>query len=110
MRAARGSQKQEDVAQAIGVDQPTVSRWENDQSRPSFEQVSAFEEATGRPKGYCWIAAGYVDLPAGTRETIEMDPALEPGYRDVVVTAYEAAVARSATERARTSATNPSVR
>jgi len=29
------------VAAALGVDQPTISRWESDKTRPSPEQISA---------------------------------------------------------------------
>ena len=92
LRKARAATKQEVVAEALGVDQPTVSRWESDKTRPSLEQINAFEKAVGRPKGFCLIAAGYVEVPKTAREAIEADPSLEPGQRKVVLGAYDSAV------------------
>ncbi len=96
LRRARASTKQEVVATALGVDQPTVSRWESDKTRPTLEQISAFEEAVGRPKGFCLIAAGYVEMPTTAREAIEADPILDPALRTVVLGAYDSAVIKAA--------------
>ena len=110
LRLARGKLTQREVGQLLGVDQGTVSHWEKGKGQPELDQIAAIEEAAGRPRGFTLIAAGFVEMPKTTRETIAGDPALEPGYRNLVLSAYDSAVASSATDRSRTSATSPRVR
>lgn len=61
IRQARGDWTQAQLAEAIGVDQPTVSKWEAAKMLPSIEDVVAVEKATGRPGGFVFRSAGLVD-------------------------------------------------
>lgn len=99
LRAARGAITQKVVAAAIDVEQGTISRWESDDTRPTLEQLTAFEQATDRPKGFCLIAAGYVEVPTSVPEAAAMDSSLEHDWRDMVLQSYALAVTKSATDR-----------
>src|SRR5258708_14751714 len=61
MRRARGDMTQVALADAVGVDQPTVSRWERDEQRPSLEQIAAVETAARRRRGFILVSAGSVE-------------------------------------------------
>jgi len=71
--------------------QTTVSRWELGQVSLTAEQIRNIEEALGLPAGHLLAAAGYVDLavaPDSVEAMVLADPALDPEYRDMVVTFY----------------------
>lgn len=55
-----GHALQNDVADAMGVDQSSVSRWRKG-SRPSYEMAVALARAYSRSPIEALIAAGYVD-------------------------------------------------
>lgn len=95
IRQARDQMTQETLADAIGVDQPSVSRWERDEQRPSLEHLVAVEDATGRRRGFILIAAGLVDATPSVEAAIALDPALDDEQRGFVLHAYRAAVAQS---------------
>lgn len=59
--------KQDQLAELVGTDQPTISKWERGVVRPSIENLILIEERTGRPRGFIFVAAGLVDLPLDTR-------------------------------------------
>jgi transcriptional regulator with XRE-family HTH domain len=110
IRQTRGRISQTKVAEAVGTDQPTVSRWESGEQWPSFEQVNRIEEFLGKPRGFLFIAAGYVDLPTSTLEQIRSDPALDPGFAEVLAVSYQAAVDKSALTRESVSDASPKAR
>jgi transcriptional regulator with XRE-family HTH domain len=81
--------KQEDLATAVGTDQPTVSKWERGIIRPSLEYLRAVERATGRPPGFVFVAAGLVELPQSTEDAIAMDTRLSDAAKDSVLAVLE---------------------
>lgn len=100
LRRARGRMTQDELAAATGIDQGTISRWERGQGQPGLDQIRQIEDAAGRRRGFVLIAAGYVSVPATPRAMIETDAELENGYRVLVLSAYDGALASSTAERA----------
>lgn len=94
LRSARGDATQAAIAQAIGVDQPSVSRWERGEASPSLDQIAAYEEAAGRPRGYVLVAAGYVDDVPSVERALAADRDLDDEQRAFVLRAYHAARVR----------------
>ena len=86
---------QETLADAIDVDQPSVSRWERDEQRPSLEQIAAVEAATGRRRGFVLLAAGLVEGVSSVEAAIARDPELDAEQRRFVLNAYRAALVQS---------------
>lgn len=102
LKAARGKTGQRELSEtAFGTPsrQGAISRWEHNVERPSLEEIAAIEGATGRPRGWILIRAGYVDLPTDTRSAIEADPALDDARRPLVLLAYEFGVGGSAANK-----------
>ena len=95
IRQARGDMTQTSLADAIGVDQPTVSRWERDEQRPSLEQLAAVDAATGRRRGFVLIAAGLVDGIASVEAALALDAGLDDEQRRFVLNAYRAGIGQS---------------
>jgi transcriptional regulator with XRE-family HTH domain len=58
IREARGALKQRELADMLGVDPITVSRWERGAVEPSGKRIRQIAEATGRTAE--WF---YVDEP-----------------------------------------------
>lgn len=83
---------QEELADRIGTDQPTVSKWERNLIRPSLENIRLIEAATKRPRGFVFIAAGLVDLAQDVRHAIELDTALTDDGRRSVLAVYDAMI------------------
>lgn len=81
--------------------QPNVSKWETGESTPGLDDVAALEKALGVNPGFLFSAAGYVSPATSTRQAIETDPSLQPGYRSLVLAVYDTAVANSGEERAK---------
>lgn len=105
MKAARtGRRNQAEVAAALsaagvpGGDQPTVSKWERDEQRPSLEQIAAVEEACGRPRGFVLIAAGFVELPASLIDTIEASNEVSEYWREPLRVFAQSAIQESQRE------------
>lgn len=101
IRQARGDMTQTTLADAVGVDQPTVSRWERDEQRPSLEQLAAVDAATGRQRGFVLIAAGLVQGVQSVEAALATDTTLDDEQRRFVLNAYRAGVAQSKTKRRR---------
>lgn len=99
IRRARGAMTQTALADAVGVDQPTVSRWENDEQRPSLEQLAAVDAATGHRRGFTLIAAGVIEGVQSVEAAIILDPSLDEEQRRFVLAAYRAGVAQSESKR-----------
>lgn len=95
IRQARGDMTQTTLADAVGVDQPTVSRWERDEQRPSLEQLAAVDAATGRRRGFVLIAAGLIEGVHAVEAALALDLSLDEEQRRFVLTAYRAGVAQS---------------
>jgi transcriptional regulator with XRE-family HTH domain len=95
IRQARGDMTQTTLADAVGVDQPTVSRWERDEQRPSLEQLAAVDAATGRRRGFVLIAAGLVEGVQSVEAALALDPSLDDEQRRFVLNAYRAGVVQS---------------
>lgn len=72
------------LADAIGTDQGTVSKWENGKQRPSFEDVSAIEDACGRRRGWIYIHAGLVEDVTSIEDAIAVDKRLSDAQRAAV--------------------------
>lgn len=92
VRAARGRMTQGELAAALGVDQPTISKWERDDIRPSLEQLRAIEETTGRRRGFILIAAGVVEDVTSVEDAIEAHPDLSEEARRVLLRAFDGAL------------------
>jgi transcriptional regulator with XRE-family HTH domain len=87
------------LADAVGVDQPTVSRWERDELQPSLEQLAAVDAATGRRRGFVLITAGLVEGVRSVEAALALDSSLDDEQRRFVLNAYRAAVIQSKTSR-----------
>lgn len=101
IRQARGDMTQTTLADAVGVDQPTVSRWERDEQRPSLEQLAAVDAATGRRRGFVLIAAGLVEGVQSVEAALALDHTLDDEQRRFVLNAYRAGIAQSGGRRRR---------
>lgn len=90
---------QEALAEALEVDQRTVSRLEAGDQRIYLDQMLAFEQACGKPAGWALRLAGISQEPQTVQAAIEADVRLTNGWRTMVVTTYRTAVASSARDR-----------
>lgn len=91
IRRARGSMTQEQLAALIAVDQPTLSKWERNLQRASFEHIRAVEDATNRPRGFVLVAAGLVEKVTTVEDAIAMDPTIDDRFRDLLLTSVQGA-------------------
>ena len=89
LRAARGKHTQQEIAARMGVSQNAISDWERGRNRAGLDDIAAFEEAAGRPRGWVLRAAGYVAENAGVVEAIRADPLLEDVFRDALISLYQ---------------------
>lgn len=72
---------QRQLAEIVGVSQPTIHNWEHD-TEPSLGQMNALEEALGLAAGQLARAAGYVaDGPITPEQAIMADPTIRPEDR-----------------------------
>ncbi len=94
--AARVSQL--DIAAALGVDQPTVSKWARGMRRPPLDALPVTEGLCGVRRGTILRRAGYVeDVGGGVREAVLADPDLSEDDRRTLLGFYDFALSRSAT-------------
>jgi len=102
---------QDELAEASGVGQSTISKWERGLAgrSPRVEDIRRIEEALQLTSGRLFVVAGYVKLPTSTVEAIALDPALDRGYRQILIEAYEGAI-RSSAARATTPPAKPNAR
>lgn len=94
LKIARGKRSQYVVADAAGVRQPTVSRWENTTQGDIFsiDKMLKIEAALGVSPGTILRAAGLIDVP-GVIEAIDADPALNDAARDHLKLLYRGTAA-----------------
>lgn len=92
LRAARKPRTQDEMAEALGVDQATISKWERGVSRPTLEEIRAFEEAAGRARGSVLVATGSVELKEGVELAITADDRLGAEQKDYLLNAYRMAL------------------
>ena len=72
---------QRQLADMLGVSQPTIHNWEHD-TEPSLDQLAAIEEALGMRAGGLVRAAGYVDeAPPSAEQAIMADRTLAAADR-----------------------------
>jgi transcriptional regulator with XRE-family HTH domain len=100
IRAAyEGRVRQEDIAESIGVDQATVSRWARGRSIPNIVQMSKIEQLADRPAGWISIQAGLIADVRSVPEAIAVDPALDDAARASLLKAYLGATGHVAARR-----------
>lgn len=115
IRRVRGDVDQRVVAEAVGRDQGTISKWERGQASPTLEQILSIERALGVLAGSILRLAGYVDDPVNARQAIEADRSIPDEFKPTVLRIYDALATIPATDpspsgskRARTAKTRPS--
>lgn len=87
---------QEDMAAALGVDQPTVSKWVRGMRRPPLDALPVIERLCDVQKGTILRAAGYVDDdPGDVRLALRADKRLDDTTRRIMLRIYEEAVPSS---------------
>jgi transcriptional regulator with XRE-family HTH domain len=95
------------LAEATGVEQTKLSRWELAKSTPSVVDVANLEFALLLRPGDILIRAGFVEMPPlDTERAIQADPILRDEERSILLRFYKTAVlmaAVEATTRGRTS-------
>lgn len=75
---------QTQVAQKLGVQQNTISRWVNGENTPHLDDIKRLELAVGRPVGFVLRLAGYVEQETDVSAAIELDDTLSDGLRDAL--------------------------
>lgn len=96
IRAIRGRDTQDVIADLLNVKQATVSRWERGDSTPTLEQMIAIEDHYRRPRGSLLRDAGLIDPVDSAEKAIAADRALTPEWRKNLITIYWSAVADGA--------------
>jgi transcriptional regulator with XRE-family HTH domain len=94
--AYKGRARQEDLAEWLGVGQPTVSRWARGEVVPSVHEIAALEDALGLRRGWILIASGFVDPASDVEGAIDLDPVLSDDSRHLLKTLYRAATEQAA--------------
>lgn len=97
-RAYTGRARQEDIATALGVAQPTVSRWARGEVEPSFDQLAALEDHVDRPRGFVLMAAGFVARSLTVEDAILADPQIDDRDRDSLLALYHSMIERGGGE------------
>lgn len=87
--------RQEDLAQIMGRDQTTVSRYVRGLSLPDLEALRKYEEFVGLPRGTFASRAGYVVPAVTVADAIEAAPELADVDRRSLLKAYRGAVDHS---------------
>lgn len=78
---------QTQIAEALGVDQPRVSKWARGESQPPLEKLPVIDALCGQPRGYVLRLAGYVD-DIDIEAAIKADPRLTEKGRSTVLAYY----------------------
>jgi len=91
--AAGVSQTQ--IAEALGVDQPRVSKWARGESEPALHQLPVIDALCGQPRGHVLRLAGYVDDGVDVIAAIHQDDRLDKESRDAIILLYTVFLKRS---------------
>lgn len=91
-RLRLGKFTQEQLADATGIDQATISKVETAKQYPSIEQVLLIERALELVPGSVFHAAGFMANLRTVPEVIEADTALRDDQKRMLVAGYYAAV------------------
>lgn len=75
---------QEQVAEALEVDQAAWSKRERGVTRFNAEELVRFEDTFGMLRGTVYRRAGYVEDPEGPLEQIDAWSFLDPRWRDAI--------------------------
>lgn len=96
IRAAyRGRFTQVQLAEILGVAQNTISRWSTGDVEPSLDDLVRLEQTCGLPRGHILRSAGYVSELASAEDFIAADHRLDPVRRELLLSAYFAALEQS---------------
>lgn len=92
--------RQTDIAEALGVDPATVSKWSRGLQRIDLEYFPEIDRLCGKPKGYVLRLAGYIeDDPAiGVRSAIMADHGLTEQAKLTLLDVYESFQKRAAAQ------------
>lgn len=92
--------RQEDIADALDIDQATVSRWARGLQRIDLDYFPRLDELLGQPTGYLLRLSGYVAASAADatpEQLIRADTRITEDDRRTLIGFYEFALSRSAT-------------
>lgn len=84
----------QDLADQLGVVQPTISRWEKGGRLPALELLPRFDNLLGRPRGELLRRAGYVEDDCDVITAIRSDQILGADHKLILVEVYEAILRR----------------
>lgn len=93
---AAASMSQTTLGELVGLDQGTVSLWEQGKREMSLDQIGQVEAALGKPKGWLLVAAGCVAEVRTVPAALAMDGTISADSRELLLGAYERAVALAA--------------
>jgi transcriptional regulator with XRE-family HTH domain len=83
-----------DLAIAVGESQSWVSRRENAETEATPSEIARWERATGNRLGTAYDLVGLAEPGVLTRSAIETDPLLSDDQREIMLSAYDTAIAR----------------
>jgi transcriptional regulator with XRE-family HTH domain len=85
-----------DIAERLGVEAPTVSRWENGTRQPELALLPRIDQLLGRPRGEVLRRAGFVEEVADVRSAIAADPLLTDKSKSALSLLYDVLTAQDA--------------
>lgn len=93
---AIGDRSQESIAHALGLSQPSISRWLRGASVPGNDELRRLEIACGRPVGFILRAAGYVEPERSIEDVIRNHPGLDEVGREMLLAMLPVLLAKPA--------------
>jgi transcriptional regulator with XRE-family HTH domain len=88
IRAVRGTRSQDDLAEAIGKNQRTLSAYESGRVATPLHLVPLIEDFCGARRGTIFKRSGLVEDDTSVEAAIEADPALTERKRGMVESYY----------------------
>lgn len=88
IRTSPSAGTQQAVADELGVDQTTVSRWKRGRTPVTVATVLDIEAMCELPRGTIFVMAGLA--PTAVEDAIAADPTLDPGKRTALLATYRA--------------------
>lgn len=79
---------QTQIAEALDVDQPTVSKWARGERPPPLWALPIVDALCGKPKGHVLRLAGYVEDDVTVETAIHSDPDLEAEDKGMLARFY----------------------